>query len=580
MPVDISHIRPHIQNLDLVLNKIKYICESIGLVNNSECRNTLRPLSVRYMDIIREYSSLTHLIDNRIKRGAWIGGVGTIMKQIFGTLDENDAIKYDNAIEHVQNNQKRLASLMKENILVTTSTLSKYNETINKIKINEENLNLAIDKVSLNLKNLSEVTVQMSITSEINTLFMNLESSLLALSFELNDITNSILFSNVNVLHPSVITPRQLYTDLADNYRHLPVDTELAVELDINLIHVIMNVSKLISYYIKNRIMFVLQIPLVKPRQFYLYHNVPLPVPHNKARPDSFSVIIPSHEYVMITKDKLQYCHLDSLGKCKNTDYLNYICEVMNVFPTSENPTCESELLSKVITELPTQCKTEFIRGKLDVWKPLNNNRWIYVQSLPEKLSIDCVNSELSEVNVIGSGIVEIPLLCKAFCKNVQLIPKFNMLNVTIVPNRLDFNLINQSCCNIHKYNKVINNVPSIKLENLDLNKIDFAKPVNDRMLTELDKIIKEPHVIKYGAHYSVLTLVLVLSIIFCVIWKCYNKKKLNVSNNFLSQTDIPLTDIAVPLEIVEEDSSIDCKTKHKIQKPKEISPAKVRVNV
>ncbi|KAL0831317.1 hypothetical protein ABMA28_002153 [Loxostege sticticalis] len=297
IPVDISYIKPHVQNVNLVIDKIKYICEQLASIDNSECRNVLQPFTVRFRDIIKEYSSITHLIDSRVKRSAWIGGIGTAMKQIFGTLDEDDAIKYDTAINHVQNNQKRLASLMKEHILVTTSALARYNDTLNKIKVNEANLNIAINKLSTELRNITKTTNNLLINSEINSIFTILESSLLTLSFQVEDLTNSILFSSVNVLHPSVITPRQLYTELADNYRHLPNNFELAVDLNIDLIHVILSTSKLISYYINDKVMFVLQIPLVNPRQFYMYNNVPLPIPHNAIRPDSFSVIVPSHKY-------------------------------------------------------------------------------------------------------------------------------------------------------------------------------------------------------------------------------------------------------------------------------------------
>lgn len=523
--MDISYIKPHIQNVNLVIDKIKYICEQLASIDNSECRNVLQPFTVRFRDIIKEYSSITHLIDSRVKRSAWIGGIGTAMKQIFGTLDEDDAIKYDTAINHVQNNQKRLASLMKEHILVTTSALARYNDTLNKIKVNEANLNIAINKLSTELRNITKTTNNLLINSEINSIFTILESSLLTLSFQVEDLTSSILFSSVNVLHPSVITPRQLYTELADNYRHLPNNFELAVELNIDLIHVILSTSKLISYYINDKVMFVLQIPLVNPRQFYIYNNVPLPIPHNAIRPDSFSVIVPSHKYVMITKDKLHYSTLDSLEKCKNTNSQNYVCEIVKVLPTSENPSCESELLSKVITKIPTQCKTEFIRGNLDIWKPLQNNKWIFIQTTLSKLSIDCLNSELTEINVIGIGIVEIPTNCKAFSRDTELLPNYNIMNVSLPVIKLDFNLINDSCCSLTKFVKIADKIPIINLKDLDLKNIDFVKTVNSKIVSELDKIIQEPHIVKYGAHYSSLTLFVILITVVILFYTFYHKK-------------------------------------------------------
>ena len=48
-------------------------------------------------------------------------------------MDENDAIKYDNAIRSVQEDEKKISNLVKENILVTTTTLSNFNSSLNKI---------------------------------------------------------------------------------------------------------------------------------------------------------------------------------------------------------------------------------------------------------------------------------------------------------------------------------------------------------------------------------------------------------------------------------------------------------------
>ncbi|KOB61444.1 Uncharacterized protein OBRU01_25219, partial [Operophtera brumata] len=156
IPLDISHFGTHIQNIKAALESTRYMCNQTQIVEiDAECHNMLQPLILRHQDIIREFESISHLMDNRIKR-AWIGGIGTILKQIFGTLDENDALKYNDAIESIQNNEKQLASLMKDNILVTTSIITSYNKTLN--KINEVNLNEAIDKLSHKLQKKTELT--------------------------------------------------------------------------------------------------------------------------------------------------------------------------------------------------------------------------------------------------------------------------------------------------------------------------------------------------------------------------------------------------------------------------------------
>ncbi|VVC95660.1 unnamed protein product [Leptidea sinapis] len=111
------------------------------------CENTLSSLLVRYEDIKREYNSISHVISSRNKRSAWFGAIGTAFRHIFGTLDKNDAIKYDQAIESVQTDEKTLAKLVKENILVTTTTLSSFKETIKHLESNQKALDENIYKL-------------------------------------------------------------------------------------------------------------------------------------------------------------------------------------------------------------------------------------------------------------------------------------------------------------------------------------------------------------------------------------------------------------------------------------------------
>ncbi|KAF9405541.1 hypothetical protein HW555_013775, partial [Spodoptera exigua] len=261
---------------------------------------------------------------NSTKRSAWISGAGTILKKIFGTLDENDGLQYDEAIKTLQLNEKKLASLIKENILVTTSVLTQYNATLSKIIENEANSKEAIKKLSTNIRNITEMTNGLQIQASVNEVINALETSILTLSFQLEDIINAILFSSQNILHPAIATPTQLHKELADNYRHLPSDLELPVPLDIKSIYIILSISN-------NKVLFILQVPMVKTQEYALFHNIALPTPHNTSNPNSFSLILPDYKYLAMTKDKSFYCAFNSLEICKTVTPGNYICDIENM---------------------------------------------------------------------------------------------------------------------------------------------------------------------------------------------------------------------------------------------------------
>lgn len=525
IPIDTSYIGPHIENINSILGTARYLCKQTEALNNLECHSMLEPLTARYHDIVKEFDSISHLMPKSNKRSAWFGGVGTVFKHIFGTLDEEDAIKYDQAVETVISNQKELASLMKQNMLVTTSSLLSYNKTLHEMKINEARLNDAIDNLSVNIRNLNNATDSLLVITNINSILSSLESTLLTLSFRLEDITNSIAFSSKNVLHSSVITPYQLYRELADSYIHLNNDVELPVNLELDSMYNLVKLSKILCYYINRKIIFILRIPLVAPIDYSLYHNVALPIPHNPENPNTYITVIPSSKYTAVTKDKQNYCNLSDLEKCNTIDNRNYICEVISIFSMSEYPTCESELLSKVSKKIPVQCETKFIYGNLRIWKALVNNRWIYIHSVPTQLSIDCNKQPENTVTLLGTGIVSLPNYCTAFSSSVRLIPIRNsLINISIAPVSSDFDLINDSCCNENKIKQLLllNNVSPISLINADLDNIDINNQISNSLLNQVDKIINQPHIIKYGTHYSIFTILLIIFTFIFITYKLY----------------------------------------------------------
>ncbi|XP_062526849.1 uncharacterized protein LOC134199618 [Bombyx mori] len=303
-----------------------------------------------------------------------------------------------------------------------------------------------------------------------------------------------------------------------------------------------MKISNVISYFFNNKIMFVLQIPLVEPQEFNVYLCIPLPVPHNATNINSFSTVIPNEKYLVISKDKTRYSNLRSLSQCKSINYVYYICNIVKILSTNANPSCGSELVSKAITTLPTLCKTKFIHGIIDVWEPLDNNKWIFVQSKPSKLSIDCKNLEIKDYIISGTGIVTIPITCKGFCKDTRLFPNSNVLNISHPTIKLDFNILNDSCCNFAKFKEAENNVPHIKLNQLDLNLLNHLLENNSNLIPELDKIIKHPnHFTKYGAHYSSFVLFLILILIIVSLCKLYRYYKINKPNDAHDRTEIPM---------------------------------------
>lgn len=511
-------------------------------------------MSSRYSDIVRDFDSISHLISKSHKRSAWFGGIGSVIKQLFGNMDQNDAEKYSNAIQTLENDQTKLATLMEENMMVTTSTLLSLKEVIDKINANEVSLSYAIDILNQEVTNLTHISNKLLMKSKISGLSNILESSLLTLSFKLEDIINAIMFSKSNILYPSIITPKQLFSDLVGNYRFLPSSKQLPVPLTLDNIHILENISDVSSYYANNKIIFVLQMPLVNTKEFDLYHITPYPIALKTVNNTLYSTIIPSTKYLGITKDKSSYCKLNSLTTCKviNTQY--YICETSNVYSTSAVPICETEVISKALTSVPPLCKTKFINGNFETFHKLHSNQWIYMISQNSKITIECVNQDLSESSISGTGILTIPDNCIAYCNDNKLIPKHN-IEIKLKPIVLHFELINDTCCSSTTYLKDNIKVPFVNLKNI--NNLDSLfsnyNKVTDQIKTNLNTVIEKPHIVLYGNYYSYATVIISLKIILVISYKLYCYYKLVKKSRCTPLPDSPDTPIEMASIDVED---------------------------
>lgn len=478
-------------------------------------------MTVRYQEIKRDYESISHLISNRDKRAAWFGAVGVAFKHIFGTLDEDDALKYESAIDSLQKDDKKLAQLMKENVLIATSALNSYKSSIEKLNVNQDILSRAINQIINYTKNVTQVSNVLTLESRINSVLTNLESSMLTLSFQLEDLVNALTLCSQNILHPCILTPAQLYRELVDNSRHLPGDMQIPLPLSLDSVHSILNICNVACYYYMNKLVFVLQVPLVTNEEFNLYKNLASPTPHSVENADLFSFITPSSLYTAISKDKISFCSLDSLDKCKLVHSELFVCEIPTVWLVSGKPTCESELLTKTFNVLPVQCKAKTIFGELDIWKPLMNNRWIFVQSRSSKISMDCGTPNLREVIITGTGILNVPKQCTVYTKSARLIPSNNVLNLSIASPMLDFSIINDSCCKLD-YKPIDSNIVPPILQNIDLDDLTIRN-FDNNLIPELNKIIsKKPLLVRYGTPYFIFTMVISLIVMCFISYKIY----------------------------------------------------------
>lgn len=461
---------------------------------------------------VKKYSSVSYLVNSnkRYKRGLIDAG-GSLLKTFFGTLDAEDALKFSNAIDQVETDEKQLAHLMRDNIHVIKSTITTFNNSISKLNENEQRLNKNLEVIDKGLQLISNSNDKLEIKSNINSLLSALESIIISLSFDIEDINNAILFSKMNVLHPTILSPHQLYNELEQNRNNMPRYYELPVSLSLQNVHELIDISRIISYFHNNKIIIVIKIPLVLPQTYTLYRVIPMPVPYDVSQPDTFALIAPAHPYLAITVDHMFYSLLRSVNQCKVIPDKFHVCELESVFSSVVNPICETILITEVVSKLPSSCEIKLLKGSVQVFHKINNNNWIFVLSEPGKCHISCSNDGNNfDETLFGTGLLSIPKTCKAFFKTLQFVPQSNaVLNVSsqIISN---FNLVDDDCCNKNRVNKTLTKLPYSKLN--DVNNLDSLLQASlhlDSFEKELDSLESPNHFQKYGIHYMSLSYVL-----------------------------------------------------------------------
>lgn len=527
IPVDINYVKPHLENINDIMNTAKSLCKQNELTNDFQCQYMIQPLMSLYDDILRNYDAISHLISPRSKRSAWFAGIGSLMKTVFGTMDDDDSEKYENAIQTLQSDNKKLASLIKQSIFISNSAITNFNETLNTISRNEARMNDVINSLAISINNVTLATNELLIKNKIIEISNVLYSSLLTMSFKLEDIVNSILFANSNTLHPSVVTPRQLYEDLNRNVRHLPKYKEFPVSIELGNINFLLRVSELAAYYSYNKVVFILGIPLVHHMDYDLYRILPVPIPHGAESPNSFAMIIPTKNLVALSKDKSTYCTLDNLNSCKPIYKGTLACDVSDILSVNSNPICEIELMTKIVKVLPSQCETKLVYGKIDIWQKLSLNNWIFVQSQSTKLTIEC-NANIKETIINGTGILSLEPHCMAFCGNVKLLAMQNLEeNMTHVTS--DFNLINDKCCDLSRVKKLKMNTSAVTISNVNLESLKHLKNLADQENNDIDRFMNKSNSFSNHISFPILTIILIIAFISFLVYLCCKANGYNI---------------------------------------------------
>ena len=270
-------------------------------------------------------------------------------------------------------------------------------------KINEFSSNVSSEITSLKLETF--ITYQTSTLQGLTN----------KISRDYSEYINTIILGMHNIISPYIIAPKNLLEEL----QKYQVEYDLVIRPDPLNILLLYNLIKLNILHTDKITIFAIQEPLVGTIYFDLYLLIPLPIQH--ANPSIFFYIIPKHEYLLLSQSKMKFISLRVLSDC--IEYLEgkYLCSNAFTIQSSEQPSCEVQLLSPHINFIPDDCQIQTIKAIIETWKYVNKNQWIYVLQKPTTLTIIFKEDENRVIDIIvhQTGLIHLEKHCKGYT-NIQ----------------------------------------------------------------------------------------------------------------------------------------------------------------
>lgn len=457
-------------------------------------------------------------------------GLGSVLKWLIGTLDANDAKHYEDCIGKLEKHELDLTDLMTKQIQITSSTIKNFNETISKITYDEEIINENIKRLDNFMNSTTKLILNIKASEEISTISLQILELVLSLENEIDDCFNSILFAKSNIVHPSIISTSQLLEQLLAS-SNLRSNNKLIAPITMNNIHTILDSSALTAYVYSNRLVYILEFPLVPNDPLTLYHIYSIPIQH----PDSslFSTILPEHIYLATNPSGQQYISTSSLDSCKTYATGKKICRNLAIYDVDTRPTCEIKMLFSTTSVLPEICTTSTFPAQINTFQSLNNNNWLYILSKPTPCVLQCYN-EASHHNLLGAGLISLPQGCKLHTGQTTLVAfHANEINISypiIVPDIRTDDCYEDSPEDL-KHQKLI----PITINEMPLDNLNQIKHHIDKYNEELKKLKSSNFINSNTETFSYIYFAIGLFGLGYIMYRCCNRR-----SNRIMDVNIP----------------------------------------
>lgn len=433
-----DNLNEQYNNLQIIIsNNSHYVNESRNYVKIIDF--TRNSINNKIMNIGFHSTALT----KRNKRGL-INGLGSVFKFISGNLDAEDGKRYNKILTDLEQNQHKLENQLKLSYSVNNQVIENFNSTLKDIQHNENLLKTKMMQLSeiINKLLVEDFLYAKGIFDQLIILY----NSILNI---LQDIENSVTFCKLRTLHPSIIQPDKLLSEIqkiSDHYKmQLPFEPKLENILEYE------ELLKVNCKIESSQIIYFISIPINYETNFDLYHLISTPTKYGS----EFVTIIPDSKYVLKTNKDIiplsDMCIQSRIYQCPNK------------FHAHINPACEEEVLNQQHTSQCHYTKLDIQENHFELLPEINQ----YLAILPKEEKITTICPEGTSIqSLAGIYLIKGGNNCEIIFKNQKLIFLDKTHGLPLLLPKLKFKLENNKISNFSI------NLSSLKFDKIKVNQI------------------------------------------------------------------------------------------------------------
>ncbi|KAL7290678.1 hypothetical protein TKK_0015434 [Trichogramma kaykai] len=356
------------------------------------------------------------------RRSVPLGFIGSASKFLFGTLTEEDGLKYEQQIQDLSDKQLQLVKIAKDDSHLVHNKLNEMEEKMTN-KWSDINASLKqLNKTAKDIYDLSSQWYRWSYETDANFVLNEIESLLNLFDDTLQSIHSIVTYCKVNLLHPDLVSSEQLHRIIRQIEDH-DSDVEFPMPIMTARIEKLSNIASINMGFRDNKLIVKVTVPLLEKYPTFLYKMHSVPIPQELLTSRVSASIKPKSKYIAVNDHSNYYSLLneENLHNCKEIGNRKICPKEHLMIEAHTEADCEYMLLHRPSIVNISNCDIILTHDSKDTWEFLSSiNGWLYSVKNKESLLINCGEKQ-EYLQIQGIGILRIKPKCKATFRRMSI---------------------------------------------------------------------------------------------------------------------------------------------------------------